>query len=152
MGVRKTDPWFGRGLIDLDKKSLLHAYYLQQMGIEPWILRDKKPLLQGMVISDTLEGRSLVLLHAMLKSIGLLPHDVLIGGLDLLDSVCARKPLAVLSLGPCAGYLRGLEQDIHGIPLIVTHHPEHLLEHPIDKREALNDLHEFLSLLRPKRA
>lgn len=151
MGVRKTDPWFGRGLMDLDKKSLLHAYYLQQMGIDPWILRDKKPLLQGMVIGEALEGRSLVLLYAMLKSIGLLPHELLIGGFDLLDSAGARKPLAILSLGACAGYSRGLEQDIHGIPMIVTHPVAHVLEHPIDKREVLNDLHVFLSCLRSRR-
>lgn len=55
---------------------------------------------------------------------------------------------ALLGTDQPLGALRGRPQAIHGIPVIVTFHPAHLLRHPEAKRECWADLQRLLPYLR----
>lgn len=69
------------------------------------------------------------------------------------------RPRAICALGRTAanallntdqplGALRGRPQAVHGIPVIVTFHPAHLLRHPEAKRECWADLQRLFPYLR----
>jgi len=126
----------------------LRQYYLQQMGIDTWHLRGNSSSIKLMVIGDPLLLQNM-LMKAMLKSIGLLDEDVCIA--DASESVTMQiakvMPQVIIAVGQMACLaLFNKEQtagtlDVYqGIPVVVSYHPVHLLEHRLDKKKAYADL------------
>ncbi len=64
--------------------------------------------------------------------------------------VVLGKLAALTLLGPhsAASTLRGKVHDYHGIPLIVTYHPDYLLRAPLEKAKAWQDLRLAVSTMR----
>jgi len=135
----------------------LHPYYLQQMGIESWVVR--KPHGQNVklwVIGEALDinKQAQGLFNKMLSSIGLLPEDIRIKSTlsdHLLQEIRTNPPQLLLAMGNDAiqfllndaqdsSNLRGKIHTYHNTPLIVSYHPIDLLQHPIDKKQAYQDL------------
>ncbi len=131
----------------------LHPYYLQQMGIETWTVR--KPTVKTvklMVVADALDSSQAAksLLVKMLGSIGLALKDVSIKtGLTskLLAEIDMNPPLLLLAAGNAAGQfflkqpqITGTVHAYHNIPLVVSYHPADLLQHPVNKKQAWQDL------------
>lgn len=134
---------------------LLHHYYLQQMGIEPWIVRQKpqQSAIKLLVAAPVfpLEGKAAALLQNMLKSIGLLPTDwqffsensdinqpVLILGIACAQLLLnTTKPLVAL---------RGSVHTRQAGRFLVTYHPNDLLQAPADKKNAYQDLLQIQQL------
>ena len=135
----------------------LHPYYLQQMGIETWVVR--QPLTQSiklMIIGDALDDdkQAMSLFNKMLASIGLTSEDVSISGIlsdALKQKIITHPPQLLLAIGNAA--IKSLNKEIqplytlrskthhyHGVPLIVSYHPADLLQHPADKKFAYQDL------------
>ncbi|MCH9690177.1 MAG: hypothetical protein K0U24_04065 [Gammaproteobacteria bacterium] len=95
----------------MHKKNKQH-YYLQSMGITPWILRDK-PKAPIVVLFDNLDFNSAerILLDNMFQSVGL--------------------DISALSLKCSSEKSSAAKEACIKLP-----HPSYLLEHPIKKREA----------------
>ena len=135
----------------------MHAYYLQHMGIERWVLRPARDTVKKanhdslMVIchdNDGLfEGRVGVLFSRMLQSIGLLPEQVYTtrGGLELEEEMARVKPRAILRF---SGWRAG-EVDEQSLPVVISYHPAHLLQCPSDKKQAYHDLLRVHAFLKP---
>lgn len=137
----------------------LHHYYLQQMGIEPWILRHK-PLqspIKLLVAAPTvpLEGKAATLLQNMLKSIGLLPTEWSIFS----ENSLLNQPVLILGVQFAQALLNTTKPlvDLRGIPhthqgrmFFVTYHPSDLLQAPEDKKRAYQDLLQIGHLLNDK--
>lgn len=137
-------------------QSILRNYYLQQMGIEPWIVREK-PLqspIQLVVAAPMipLEGQAAILLQNMLKSIGLLPNHWFF----FAEDVDINKPLLVLGIQSAhrllnitqsLGDLRGSIHTHQGRSVVVTYHPHDLLQNPYDKKNAYQDLQQLQQVL-----
>ncbi len=128
----------------------LHPYYLQQMGIETWLVRH--PVAQTiklMIVGEALDVNQLF--SKMLNSIGLSSEDVCLKSSlspDLPQEIKKNPPQLLLALGSAVQFLlhqplhtlRGKIHDYNGIPLIVSYHPTELLQHPADKKYAYQDL------------
>jgi hypothetical protein len=93
-------------------KTNQHHYYLQTMGITPWILRDK-PKAQIIVLFDNLDFNQAerALLDNMFQSVGLDSREL---SLKCFSEQSSEAKEAFIKLP----------------------HPSYLLEHPIKKREA----------------
>ena len=131
----------------------LHPYYLQQMGIETWVIRkNKAQTMKLMVICDDLDTGGLF--SKMMNSIGLAVEDVCTKSClssTILEEITLNPPQLLLALGDTAipsllnhsqplNTLRSKLHDYHGTPLIFSYHPVHLLTNPIDKKNAYQDL------------
>ena len=139
----------------------LHHYYLQQMGIEPWIIRRRpsQAKIKLLILAENFPfaGKAASLFDNMLKSIGLLPSDIGI------LSECFDKNTPILVFGVVSAHnllnstepLANLRQKIHtiqGQPVLVSFHPNELLQHPNDKKKAYQDLRQMEQLLSILRA
>ena len=125
----------------------LHPYYLQQMGIEPWLLRSTAPkaCVKLMVVGVGLERENRLLMN-MLKSIDLSPQDTCIFSADPAGALdgCLKKikeiaPLVLFVMGDIAT-IDAVKTHYPGIVLIKTHHPNDLIKHPAGKKKAYHDL------------
>lgn len=135
----------------------LHPYYLQQMGIETWLLR--KPIAHNiklMIVAEALDTNKQAtgLLNKMLNSIGLSLNDVSIKSIlthQLIQDITNNPPQLVLAIGSAAikfllnnsqpiNTLRGKIHTCYNTSLIVSYHPAELLQHPSDKKNAWQDL------------
>ena len=134
----------------------LHHYYLQQMGIEPWIIRrsSSQTKIKLLILAENFpfEGKVASLFNNMLKSIGLLPSDISI------LSECLDKNIPIFVFGAVSAHallnntepLANLRQKLHtiqGQPVLVSFHPNDLLQHPYDKKKAYQDLQQMEQLL-----
>ena len=134
----------------------LHPYYLQQMGIEPWLLRPKAPKarVKLMVMGVGLDCENRLLMN-MLKSIDLSPEDVCLFPVDPSSTLDAYLE-KIIQIAPWLLFVMGSvpaidEVKVHypGIPLIKSHHPVDLVRNPADKKIAYRDLLEAQALLVP---
>lgn len=163
----------------------LTHYYLQQMGIQAWVVREAsfddypaqamsskgKSLVDVMIIEDLdatlghqnkpmlFSGQRGVLLNKMLASIGLNEQSVYATAHSLLsEALKTIAPKAFLIFGEIPSQsllntslpLDSLRQTLHdyeGIPCIVTYHPDTLLNHPLCKKNAWQDLLVLQSML-----
>jgi uracil-DNA glycosylase len=147
--------------------------YLNAMGIQTWQLRNKMEHVASYSISidliiidetqenEPFDGRTGQLLNAMLQAIGFDRDKVCITKLcaSSLEKQIARvKPKALLAMGHTAAQylldnnslldqLRGKIYEYHNTPLIVTYHPLYLLQNPINKGKAFQDLQLMLQTL-----
>ena len=138
-------------------KKALHPYYLQQMGIESWLIRNP-PVEPSMpwIIGESMETNPQAekLLNNMLSSIGLNRDKFQLQTTlsdQLLQDINAHPPLFILAMGDAAvrflfnqdastNHLRGTSHAFHQIPLVVSYHPLDLLNNPANKKQAYQDL------------
>ncbi|MGQ3891468.1 DNA polymerase III subunit psi [Legionella sp. CNM-4043-24] len=145
----------------------LSSYYLQQMGIDVWVERQSarekelahlnqstalstcgNPDAQLMVIArKPIFDKAALLLSRMLQSIGFDEPDVFIASSDnpelLARQIDLTAPRAVLNLA-------GVELDTSSFAgtCVTCLHPEHLLQHPKDKKAAFMNLQKLKALAR----
>lgn len=139
----------------------LHPYYLQQMGIETWSIRQpsikpEQPAIKLMVICEAADTdkKTAGLLDKMLKTIDLAPADICIKSTlidDIRQQISTKSPQLLLVLGRTAtqfllndvnplSKLRSKTHDYQGQPFVVSYHPIDLIQHPVDKKYAYQDL------------
>ena len=125
----------------------LHPYYLQQMGIEPWLLRPRapQPCVKLMVVGVGLERENRLLMN-MLKSIDLSTQDACIFSVEPSGSLdaCLKK---IKEIAPLVLFAMG---DIATIDEVKTHYPRmllikshplvNLISDPVCKKKAYRDL------------
>ncbi len=113
-------------------------YYLQTMGIDPWVLRDV-PQASMLVLAENIDFSSdeQMLLDVMFESIGLDSTQVCIEPFSK-DVLQHHKASVVIALGDIAKNA----QQVMTLP-----HPADLLEHPIKKRQAYEALGRLQSAL-----
>lgn len=128
-------------------KHSLHPYYLQQMGIESWLLRPKAPKarVKLMVMGVGLDGESRLLMN-MLKSIDLSVEDVCVFSIEPVSTFDVYFD-KIEQFTPCAFFLMGdvpeidaVKTNYPGIPLIQSPHPIDLIQTPANKKQAYHDL------------
>lgn len=137
--------------VQLSHKQL---YYLQTMGIEPWVMRRAGAFVQSSgLITVVMEqpmhdARQKKLCHAMFRSIGV-SEDVLdmVHNLDtgyLKEHVQKKQPRVMIAFG---SQLEG-KLDVGAQARVVTmHHPSELLQNPHHKKEAYHALGRVASCL-----
>ena len=135
-------------------------YYLQQMGIETWVVRTR----QG---TKNLEAKNSIMMvvgigvdeyrlfNKMVASIGLSDVNLYkINGFnhaELIQQLGAVQPRLIFAAGCNAGQfllndtqsldlMRTKPHDYQGVPVIVSYHPNDLLRNPLDKRKTYQDL------------
>lgn len=129
-------------------------YYLNQIGIRPWIKRestvsqttDSLDALKLIVfISAHLSGRALSLLKQMLAYLNVPEHELTIistsdQGLD--NTLSHQKTQAVLLLGVA------LNNNVNfDCPVLTSMDPDYLITHPAEKKNAFKDLCHLKQLL-----
>lgn len=125
----------------------LQAYYLQQLGIDAWILRPQRTVTPVVVLGEALVGDSLILWTHMLRSIGLAARDISIGMDDIDGRLKRLNPRAILSFGPHQGFQRGVIHQMKGYPLVIIHDPLVILENLRLKKETYADLRLLSTVL-----
>lgn len=142
--------------------NTLHPYYLQQMGIETWLIRqpptkfESRPI-KLMVICDVMDTdtKTIGLLNKMLNSIDLLTEDICFKFSwtdEILQQITSSPPQLLLVMDSAAikrllnettdsfTTLRCKMHDYQGLPFVVSYHPADLLKRPADKKYAYQDL------------
>lgn len=131
---------------------LLHPYYLQQMGIERWVLKTTPMGTFGLklLVLGKLPDEDSRLFKKMLHSIGVSIEEItIVSVLDeqtVLSSIQMNRPRALWVMGSQAmqslrlEVVRGCVQYYHGLPLVVSDHPTDLRCTPIKKKQAYHDL------------
>ena len=138
----------------------LRHYYLQQMGIEPWLIRKFETTaisskIKLVIRSEGLpfEDKAANMLNKMLTSIGLSSDEV-----DLKGNDAISEPTLILALGTAAAQnllnstaslseMRGKIHNIQGQSVCVSYHPNDLLNQPKDKKNAYQDLRRVQQIL-----
>ncbi len=149
----------------------LHPYYLQQMGIETWLMRQpvtfpEPQLIKLMILGDALDtdNKAASLLNKMLSSIDLSPEEICIKSSltdDLIQQITTKCPQLLLALGNTAiqfllndasplNELRSKTHDYQGQAFVVSYHPTDLLQQPADKKYAYQDLLYIQKILAQK--
>lgn len=133
----------------------LHPYYLEQMGIETWVIR--KPTAQytkPWILLDEQDSNALKLFNNMLLSLEILLENVMVVSNlteDTLQKIQINPPLFILVLGQkAAKFLLNIDQTVndlrgdihsyHAVPVLVSYHPSELLKQPNHKKNAWKDL------------
>ena len=144
----------------------LRRYYLKQMGIDVWELKEKKNVPIGMhadwmIIGETPDaGKADALFNAMLFSVGKTREEVCFINIQevlacesfLTQQIQANPPKIMLSLGKRASqFLLNTQESVESlrgkittwgednIPVLVSYHPAYLLRNPSEKSKAWVD-------------
>ena len=125
-------------------------YYLQQLGIHRWQLRQapEPQIVQLVIVVPSLTHSAHVLLKNMLSAMQISATDVII--VHNISAIKNLKPQVILVLGielaqellgnhKSLVELRHVINEYNQISLIVSENPEFLLLHPADKKEAYQD-------------
>lgn len=141
----------------MDESS--RAYYLQQMGVDLWTVRERQHTkVQLMVILEWSPAnpwhgsKAEILLTNMLSSVGFSQEDtfvICVVPLKFLDDASKRdrlikeqilqmKPKMMLILGEFLSELTN--QSLSGMPVKSSKHPLDLLNHGNQKKQAFQDL------------
>ncbi|NCT56124.1 MAG: hypothetical protein GW760_00170 [Legionella sp.] len=121
-------------------------YYLQTMGIEPWVMRRvESPELITVVMEQRLENpRQKKLIQAMFQSMGVSENmlDMLYDSEadNLNQHIHKTKPRVIVALG-CKVEVRD------ETPVVNMHHPAELLQNPCDKKKVYHALGRVASCL-----
>jgi DNA polymerase III psi subunit len=134
-------------------------YYLNQIGITPWINKECGFKTRDIIPPEAPSGVKLVVItdshvttkaHLLLKRIlnylDVSEHELLVTTLDSQKSLIpgARSPLAVLALG-----LDGisLNELMLNCPVFNGTSPDYLLKNPFAKKKILKNLHDIKKLI-----
>jgi DNA polymerase III psi subunit len=121
-------------------------YYLQTMGIEPWVMRRvESPELITVVMAQRLENpRQKKLMQAMFQSMGVsekmldIVYDTHADNLK--KHLHKTKPRVIIALG--------CKVDVcDETPVVIMHHPADLLQNPCKKHEVYHALGRVASCL-----
>jgi len=130
-------------------------YYLQAMGIDVWIPRQKNTTQQTtkLLIIGAISSQSQALFNNMMQSIALHEKDfdciaVSEWSPSLAEKIATIQPtcLLVFSTDIAQSLLQksvSIGKQLYHyqtIPLIVSYHPDYLLQHPQEKKQAWRDL------------
>lgn len=143
------------------------------MGITAWQLKKPEKSFVGadnlktdlMIICEDQQGEPFIgqagqLLDAMLQAIGFERSHVYITNIrDAAKQIALVQPKLLLAVGQIAAHflldnklaldqLRGKIHTYEQMPLIITYHPADLLQNPLDKRKAFQDLQFVLESLK----
>ena len=141
--------------------------YLNAMGIQPWLLKNKiEPSIQLdhqdiLFLGEPLSAIDQSLLQAMLAAIGLentpiamtdistpnLEQEIKTLGTRLIIAFGETAATALLGKDISFEEARNTVHHYAGISLIATYHPHHLRQHPLEKRKALQDLQQIQRIL-----
>ncbi len=136
--------------------------YLQAMGIQSWQLKKAPSALKLMVIGTSPDDKTPAgqLLYKMLQVLEIDNLCITSVHVALGQQISSAMPQVLLAMGNAAAqYLLNspssldlFRDKVHEygathIPLIITYDPDHLLQHPIDKRKAFQDLQLTLRTL-----
>lgn len=138
-------------------------YYLNQLGIRPWIKRTSLLFKEDnqtqqecfkllVFISSTLSAKAKSLLQQMMACINLEQHELSIIPVEARDFSSQNSaqwqnqiPAAILVLGLNESPLL---QELHfSCPVFSSIDPEHLINHPVDKKIIFKDLNTINQLL-----
>ncbi|MDF1684110.1 MAG: hypothetical protein P1U36_05590 [Legionellaceae bacterium] len=126
------------------------TYYLQTMGIEPWVMRraESSGLITVVMSQPMHDARQKKLCDAMFRSIGV-SEDMLdmVYNLDadkLKTHVQQTQPRVMIALG---SQLEGKIDAGDQVLVITMHHPADLLQNPHHKKEAYHALGRVASCL-----
>ena len=113
-------------------------YYLQTMGIHPWVLRKdaSQPLLLVLIENINLSQDEQMLLDAMFQSVGLDGSHICIKPFSK-EAIQSHKASVVMVLGD-------IQEDCEGV--MVLPHPADLLQSPLLKKKAYDTLGRLLLL------
>lgn len=130
------------------------TYYLQTMGVEPWVMRraelspESSVLITVVMEKPIHDARQKKLCNAMFRSIGL--SDDMLDMVDNLDAdnlktrVQKTQPRVIIMLG---NKLEGKVDVGDKMLVIAMHHPSELLQNPHNKKEAYHALGRVASCL-----
>lgn len=137
-------------------------YYLNQIGIRPWVMRDRsisevdcaiqqEKFKLLVFIASNLSIKAQSLLKQMMAYINLCEQELAIIPVQENESfsnynshIKQKKPLAILFLGPNH---RNEETYLNSdCPVFVSTDPEYLLVHPVEKRKVFNELSSIRQL------
>lgn len=137
--------------------SNITLYYLNQLGITPWISKENHSVLFNsaqrtpklIIFTGLLHAKAESLLRKMIVCMDINEEQLEI--VQIQDNISSnnqwfqeKNPIALWALGiKLSDYLS--EQLIH-CPVINSLSPEHLIDYPSDKRKVLNDLYSLKSL------
>jgi DNA polymerase III psi subunit len=136
--------------------SDLTLYYLNQIGIRPWVKKEHHSALipaqhtpvlkirsKLLILTATLQGKAELLLRKMIHCIGLTDEQLeLIQIQDLSEHWLKNvNPSALFSLG--VDLPDFVSKALVDCPIIRSFSLEHLIEKPADKKRALQDLYSF---------
>jgi hypothetical protein len=119
--------------------SSSNLYYLQQLGVDPWVKRSVPILITS---KDEINSKALSLLENMLKSINLNLKTLRINkDINTLEQkILVLDPQFILILGSIEGIPMHQPCTFHNRPCIATYHPMDLLNKPKYKATAYSDL------------
>lgn len=140
----------------------LQMYYLQAMGIDVWLTREKNITRQTikLLIIGAISSQSQALFNNMMQSIALDEKDfdcieASQSSPSLAEKIAKAQPACLLVFSTdIAQFL--LQKPVsagnqlhhyHTIPLVVSYHPDYLLQHPQEKKQAWRDLLMLKDLL-----
>lgn len=140
----------------------LQIYYLQTMGIDVWLPRQKKSATQKtkLLIIGARSSQSQILFNNMMQSIALLENDFEYMEASESEASLAEK-ITTIQPGCLLVFSTDIAQSLlqkpvhvdnqlhhyHTIPLIVSYHPDYLLQHPQEKKQAWRNLLRLQALL-----
>ncbi len=124
-----------------------NIYYLQQMGINIWQMRDIKPKRRILILVSSNYKQQKIsksaknLLENMLASTAINRADfevVFVDSATDIENIGFQKYTVVMLMGEDLFIDKRLEKQIHKskLPLVTVLHPSHLLANPIDKKKA----------------
>ncbi|KTD60518.1 DNA polymerase III subunit psi [Legionella shakespearei] len=134
----------------------LTLYYLNQIGIRPWMSKEHhsalipaQPIAEPkerprlFILTSTRHGKTELLLRKMIHCIGLMEEQLeLIQIQDLSEHwLKSVTPRALLSLG--VELPDFISNALANCPIILSFSLEHLIEWPADKKKVLQDLYSF---------
>jgi hypothetical protein len=131
----------------------LHTYYLQQMGIETWVLRTTT--IQLMILGEPVNpGKPEQLLKNMLKSIDVGSQQMKFFSTTSIETLTQHltrySPQVFLAMGSAStdrDELRQYVDRFHNKPLLVIEHPNTLIHNLTNKKTAYQDLLRVQTLL-----
>jgi hypothetical protein len=133
----------------------LSLYYLNQMGIRPWLKRidlSKQNTLKLLVfVHSALSIKGKSLLTQMISYLNLNQQELIIMFVqekELLNNydvqIAQQDPDAILILGFNKPFLPETHQNCHVIHSI---NPDDLIKNPLDKRKVFKDLHYLRQII-----
>lgn len=150
----------------------LRLYYLQQMGIDVWLLRNSEDFVSETTlmvivevvddIDETQQRKSENLLNRMINSIGVPKQSLSIfpfkknsSQQTIVNQIKSIRPRLILALGDAVvdwfidqgAIFTNDRYDYNGTVVVNSHHPYHLLNNSRDKKNAYKDLLAINKLL-----
>lgn len=129
----------------------LNLYYLNQIGITPWIIREEALIVPRLIIltSEKITGKAQDLLKKMIAYLNVSEEDFILFQLKDKNKL-EEEPWFSMMQADSSTILLSLGLDILNAykgRIISSLNPNHLLHHPKDKRQVFKDLNTIQKML-----